>query len=91
VSLLNQRFTPTILAGDDGIVKLAHLIHTCFQMDGHHVQFNVVDTPTLRRAQRDSGTYRGLMVRVAGSSGHCCNLGRELQEEIITRRAHGGF
>jgi len=90
-SLLNQRFTPAILAGDDGIVKLGHLVRTYFQMDGHHVQFNVVDTPTLRRAQRDPGSYRGLMVRVAGFSDYFCNLGPELQEEIITRTAHEGF
>ena len=90
-SLLNQRFTPAILAGDDGIEKLAHLVRTYFQMDGHHVQFNVVDTPTLRQAQRDPGAYRGLMVQVTGYSDYFCNLGRELQEEIITRTAHEGF
>jgi formate C-acetyltransferase len=90
-TLLNQRFTSTILAGDEGIEKLAHLVRTYFRLGGHHVQFNVVDTPTLRRAQRDPESHRGLLVRVAGYSDFFCDLGRELQEEIITRTAHEGF
>lgn len=46
-TLLNQKFTPHLLADEEGIDKLSHLVRSYFKMDGHHVQFNVVsaDTP----------------------------------------------
>jgi formate C-acetyltransferase len=58
-------------------------------MDGHHVQFNVVDAETLRAAQADPESYRGLIVRVAGYSDYFCDLSRELQDEILARTEHG--
>ena len=60
-------------------------------MGGHHIQFNVVDADTLRRAQQRPAEYRDLIVRVAGYSDYFCDLGPELQEEIISRTAHEGF
>ncbi len=47
-TLLNMKFLPGVLAGEDGIDGLAHLVRTYFRLDGHHVQFNVVDAETLR-------------------------------------------
>jgi len=90
-ALLNMKFTPSLLAGDDGIDKLAHLIRTYFIMDGHHVQFNVVRADTLRKAQADPEAHRDLIVRVAGYSDFFCDLSRELQDEIITRTEHAAF
>jgi formate C-acetyltransferase len=90
-TLLNQRFQPSVLAGEEGIRNLGHLIRTYFQHDGHHVQFNVVDTAALRRAQAEPNEHRNLLVRVAGYSDYFCDLGPELQEEIIARTAHAGF
>ena len=71
--------------------NLGHLVRTYFQHDGHHVQFNVVDTATLRTAQAEPEAHRNLLVRVAGYSDYFCDLGRELQEEIISRTSHEGF
>ncbi len=90
-TLLNQKFVPSVLAGDEGIDNLAHLIRGYFTQDAHHVQFNVIDAETLRRAQAEPEAYRGLLVRVAGYSDYFCDLGRELQEEIITRTAQQGW
>ncbi len=90
-TLLNQKFVPSVLAGEEGVDNLAHLIRAYFTYDAHHVQFNVVDAETLRRAQADPEEYRGLLVRVAGYSDYFCDLGRELQEEIITRTAQQGW
>ena len=87
-TLLNLKFTPSILEGDEGIDRLAHLVRGYFRMDGHHVQFNVVRAETLRAAQTDPDAHRGLIVRVAGYSDYFCDLSRELQEEIIARTEH---
>lgn len=89
-TLLNMKFTPQALEGEEAIARMAQLIRTYFRMNGHHVQFNVVDAETLRRAQQDPESHRGLIVRVAGYSDYFCDLSVALQEEIIARTAHDG-
>jgi pyruvate formate-lyase/glycerol dehydratase family glycyl radical enzyme len=90
-TLLNQKFTPRLLATEDGLAKLAHLVRSYFKLDGHHLQFNVVTAETLREAQRHPEKYRDLIVRVAGYSDYFVDLGPDLQEEIIRRTEHAGF
>jgi formate C-acetyltransferase len=90
-TLLNMKFTPSLVAEEEGVGKWAHLVRTYFKMDGHHVQFNVVRAETLREAQANPEGYRDLIVRVAGYSDYFCDLSRELQEEIIARTEHAGF
>ncbi len=90
-TLLNQKFTPQVLADDDGLDSLVQLVRTYFRMDGHHIQFNVVDAETLREAQRHPEQHRDLIVRVAGYSDYFCDLGQALQDEIIARTAHQEF
>jgi pyruvate-formate lyase len=87
-TLLNQKFTPQLLADDGGLDKLVQLIRTYFKLDGHHIQFNVVDAVTLRAAQKNPEQYRDLIVRVAGYSDYFCDLGKVLQDEIIARTEH---
>lgn len=86
-TLLNMKFLPSFLATDEGITKLGHLVRGYFRMDGHHIQFNVVDAETLREAQEHPEQYGDLIVRVAGYSDYFCDLSRELQDEIIARSA----
>lgn len=88
-TLLNMKFSPSLLEGEEGIDRLAHLVRTYFRADGHHVQFNVVSAETLRAAQADPEAHRGLIVRVAGYSDYFCDLSETLQEEIISRTEHG--
>ncbi len=90
-TLLNMKFTPSLVANDDGIKKWLHLVRSYFKMDGHHVQFNVVRAETLRQAQTEPDQHRDLIVRVAGYSDYFCDLSVELQEEIITRTEHEAF
>jgi trans-4-hydroxy-L-proline dehydratase len=90
-TLLNLKFTPQILADDEGVTQFAHLVRSYFKLDGHHVQFNVVDAATLRDAQRHPEQYRNLIVRVAGYSDYFVDLGTDLQNEIIRRTGHGRF
>jgi pyruvate-formate lyase len=90
-TLLNQKFTPQVLAGEEGLDKLVQLVRTYFKLDGHHIQFNVVDAATLRAAQEHPEQHRDLIVRVAGYSDYFCDLGVALQDEIIARTEHIGF
>ena len=84
-TLLNQKFTPAVVAGDGGLDQMANLIRTYFNLDGHHIQFNVIDRETLIQAQKHPEEYRDLIVRVAGYSDYFRNLSRALQDEIIER------
>jgi formate C-acetyltransferase len=90
-TLLNMKFTPSLLADETGIDRVADLVRTYFKMDGHHLQFNVVSADTLRTAQADPDAHRDLIVRVAGYSDYFCDLSVELQEEIIERTEHESF
>ncbi len=87
-TLLNMKFMPSVLDDDAGLDGMMRLVRAYFRMDGHHVQFNVVDADTLRKAQRNPEEHRNLIVRVAGYSDYFCDLGKELQDEIISRTAH---
>jgi formate C-acetyltransferase len=87
-TLLNQKFLPDFLKSDKGITSLVALIRSYFKMDGHHIQFNVVDKATLQKAQQHPENYRDLIVRVAGYSDYFVDLTPALQQEIILRTAH---
>ena len=84
-TLLNQKFTPDVVAGEEGLNHMADLIRSYFAMDGHHIQFNVVDRQTLINAQKHPEDYKDLIVRVAGYSDFFRNLDKPLQDEIINR------
>ena len=84
-TLLNQKFTPSVVAGEEGLNQMASLIRSYFNMDGHHIQFNVIDRQTLLNAQKYPEEYKDLIVRVAGYSDHFRNLSKALQDEIINR------
>ena len=86
-TLLNQRFLPDVLASEQDLKKLGQLMRTYFNLGGHHIQFNVVDTDTLRKAQEKPEEYRNLLVRVAGYSDYFTDLDPDHQEEIIQRTA----
>jgi pyruvate-formate lyase len=87
-TLLNQRFLPSVVQDQEGIEKLCHLIRTYFNLGGHHIQFNIVDSQTLRQAQKTPDDYRDLLVRVAGYSDYFVDLDADHQEEIIARTQH---
>jgi formate C-acetyltransferase len=90
-TLLNMKFAPGLVAGEDGLDKWAHLVRSYFRMDGHHVQFNIVTADTLLEAQANPEQHRDLIVRVAGYSDYFCDLPTELQNEIIARTEHHTF
>ncbi|WML33025.1 trans-4-hydroxy-L-proline dehydratase [Clostridium sp. OS1-26] len=84
-TLLNQKFTPSVVEGEKGLDNMASLVRSYFTMDGHHIQFNVVDKKILLEAQKNPDEYKDLIVRVAGYSDYFNNLDKVLQDEIIER------
>jgi formate C-acetyltransferase len=90
-TLLNQKFSPEFFEDENSYQKLTALIRSYFSLDGHHIQFNVVNADTLRDAQKNPEMYRDLIVRVAGYSDYFNDLGEDLQNEIIRRTEHRDF
>jgi formate C-acetyltransferase len=90
-TLLNQKFMPGLFKSDKGRQAMVHLIRSYFAMDGHHVQFNVVNLKTLIQARKHPEDHQDLIVRVAGYSDYFVDLTPELQEEIMARTAHETF
>jgi formate C-acetyltransferase len=90
-TLLNVRFVPTLLKRDEDLKKLVSLIRTYFNMGGHHIQFNIVDTQTLLDAQKQPEDYKDLLVRVAGYSDYFNDMTEQLQNEIIARTENEEF
>ncbi|OFX41817.1 MAG: glycyl radical enzyme [Bacteroidetes bacterium GWA2_40_15] len=87
-TLLNQKFSPSFFEDEESYHNLTALIRSYFSLDGHHIQFNVVNADTLKDAQKYPEHYRDLIVRVAGYSDYFNDLGEDLQNEIIRRTEH---
>jgi formate C-acetyltransferase len=90
-TLLNVRFVPSLLKRDEDLKKLVSLIRAYFNMGGHHIQFNIVDTQTLLDAQKQPENYKDLLVRVAGYSDYFNDMTEQLQNEIIARTENEEF
>ena len=84
-TLYNQKFLPSAVAGDQGLLNFAAVVRNYFDKKGMHVQFNVIDRETLLDAQAHPENYKDLVVRVAGYSAHWTVLAKEVQDDIIAR------
>jgi len=87
-SLLNVKFTPSTLEGAQGLNKLGDFLRAFMKLKLQHIQFNVLNADTLRKAQQKPEDYAGLVVRVAGYSAFFVELSKEIQDDIIHRTAH---
>ncbi|QXN63718.1 formate C-acetyltransferase [Serratia fonticola] len=87
-TLLNVKFTPSTLEGQQGLNKLADFLGAFTKLKLQHVQFNVVNAETLKEAQARPQDFAGLVVRVAGYSAFFVELSKEIQDDIIRRTAH---
>jgi formate C-acetyltransferase len=87
-SILNLKFPPEIVSGDEGLATLTAFLKTFVDLGVWHCQFNIVDANTLREAQRRPENHRDLLVRVAGYSAYFTGLPRDLQDDIIERTEH---
>jgi len=86
--MLNIKFTPKCVAGDEGTQKLVSFIRAFCDLKLWHVQFNVINKDTLVKAQKNPEKYRNLIVRIAGYSAYFVDLSPDLQNDLINRTAH---
>ena len=84
-SQMNLKLHPTAVKGLNGTRKLLDIARAYMRKGGFHVQFNIVDSTTLRDAQAKPDDYRDLMVRVAGFTQYWCEIGKPIQDEVIFR------
>jgi 4-hydroxyphenylacetate decarboxylase large subunit len=84
-SQLNMKIHPSIVEGREGSRKFLEMIRNYLRKGAFHIQFNIVDSETLKKAQESPDEYRGLMVRVAGFTQYWVELGKQIQDEVIAR------
>ena len=76
---------PGAPANAQGRANLVALLKTLVRRRGMHVQFNVVDNETFRKAQAHPEQYTDLVARVSGYSAYWTDLGAPIQEDILRR------
>ena len=86
--LVNIKFTPKCVEGEEGTKKLVDFIRAFCDLRLWHIQFNVINADTLKAAQKEPEKYRNLIVRIAGYSAYFCDLSKDLQDDLIRRTAH---
>lgn len=87
-TILNLKFHPSALGGEERLRKFVALIRSFVDLKGLQVQFNVISADVLREAQAHPEQYRNLVVKVAGYSALFSMLDKELQDQIISRTTH---
>ena len=75
--LINLKFSPATVAGEDGTRRLMQIVRTWCDLKHWHVQFNILNRETLLAAQKDPEKYRNLIVRIAGYSAYFVDLSRD--------------
>jgi len=86
---VNIRMHPTgIGKTEESKKKWVSLIKTYYHLGGEQLQPTVVSTEVLRAAQEDPDSYRNVIVKVGGYSAYFVDLGKEIQNEIISRTEH---
>jgi 4-hydroxyphenylacetate decarboxylase large subunit len=84
-SQLNMKIHPSVVKGREGSRKFLELIRAYLRKGGFHVQFNIVDSRMLKQAQAEPDKFRSLLVRVAGFTQYWVELGKQIQDEVISR------
>ncbi len=84
-SQLNMKIHPSVVNGREGSRKFLELVRAYLRKGGFHVQFNIVDSRMLKQAQAEPDKFRSLLVRVAGFTQYWVELGKQIQDEVISR------
>ena len=87
--LLNMRFSPSALEGDDNLARFTAFLKVSQKLGIYHNQFNVISSETLRDAKAHPDQYTDLIVRVAGYCAQFVSLMPEAQDAIIARTENG--
>ncbi len=89
-TLLNLKLDPVFNQTENSTETLMGFLKSMCSLGVFHVQFNVIDKGVLLEAQRNPEQYKGLLIRVAGYTAYFVELGKEVQDDIISRSAHAG-
>ena len=84
-SQMNLKVHPSAIKGLEGSRKLLDLTRSYMRNGGFHIQYNIVDSKVLKDAQKHPENYRDLLVRVAGFTQYWVELGKHIQDEVISR------
>jgi formate C-acetyltransferase len=87
-SVLNQKFSTSIMKTPENREKLAIFTDTFLRSGGTHIQFNIADAAELADAKKNPENHRSLIVRVGGFSAYFVQLSPEIQDDIILRTEH---
>ncbi|NHJ04243.1 MAG: hypothetical protein EAX90_05435 [Candidatus Heimdallarchaeota archaeon] len=81
-------FNPSILRDKEHREKFKAYIKGYVENGGTALQINIIDSEMLKDAQAHPENYGNLLVRVTGYNAYFTAIGKELQDEIITREVH---
>jgi len=88
-NVLNQRISPSAVRSRESMEKLVGLTQSYMENGGIHVQYNIVDSETMHRAQEKPEEHKDLVVRIGGFSAYFVQLTREMQDDVIMRNEQG--
>ncbi|MDR0861772.1 MAG: hypothetical protein LBN30_03220 [Oscillospiraceae bacterium] len=84
-SVLNQKFSASILTGEDSVDKLIAYTQTYMRSGGSHIQYNIVGSEELKAAKREPEEHTDLVVRIGGFSAYFVQLSSAIQNDVIYR------
>jgi formate C-acetyltransferase len=84
-SVLNQKFSASILTGADCIDKLIAYTQAYMAAGGSHIQYNIVGADELKSAKLEPEEHSDLVVRIGGFSAYFVQLSSAIQDDVIYR------
>ena len=90
-TLLNVKMDTVFRDSPNSTKELMNYLRSLCSLGVFHTQFNVIDTETLKEAQKHPEDYNGLLVRVAGYTAYFTELGKKVQDDIISRTSHSNI
>jgi pyruvate-formate lyase len=81
-------FNPSLLKDKEAKDKFKAYLRGYMENGGSALQINILDPNMLKDAQINPQSYSNLLVRVTGYNAYFVAIGKELQDEIITRESH---
>jgi pyruvate-formate lyase len=87
-SVINMKFEPSFFKGPEGTKVFVSLMKAFVRNRIPELQFNFTGNQKLVEAQKNPEHHRDLVVRVSGFSQYFVHLDKEVQDDVIRRRAH---
>jgi formate C-acetyltransferase len=87
-SVINMKFEPSFFQGAGGTKVFTSLMKAFVRKRVPELQFNFTGNERLLAAQKSPESHRDLVVRVSGFSQYFVHLTKEVQDDVIRRRAH---